>query len=221
MRSSRMIRIFTDRYPLIGPIVWMLSVQYFIIQLITALDWSTPFSVLRNTISDLGNTVCGVYDARYVCSPLHELMNASFILFGLTMAAGALLIYQEFRESVASFVGFTLLGLAGLGTILVGLFPENTVSRLHVLGASGPFLLGNIALVVLGLALSIGPKLRTYTLLSGSVALVALIFFLGHTYLGLGEGGMERIVAYPQTLWLIVFGVYMSRSRTSRKSRSR
>lgn len=188
----------------------MLSIQYYIIQGVAAAAWSIPYSLSANTISDLGNTACGLYAGRFVCSPLHTLMNASFLALGITMATGSLLIYQEFKKTRASLVGFTFMALAGIGTLLVGLFPENSMTSLHALGALLPFLIGNVGLIVLGLVLDIPKSLRYYTLLSGIVALIALGFFTTHHYLGIGIGGMERLVAYPQTMWLIVFGVYIS-----------
>ena len=39
---------------------------------------------------------------------------------------------------------------------------------------------------------------------------------IGVQALGLGFGGMERLVSYPQTLWLIVFGTYITRSHYAR-----
>ena len=217
MRPAKMIEIFTDKYPYIGPIIWILSIQYFMVQALVASAWTSRYSLLTNAISDLGNTTCGQYSGRYVCSPEHGLMNASFIMLGITMATGSLLIYQEFKESVASLVGFSLMAVAGFGTLVVGLFPENTVPALHTLGATMPFLLGNIGLVVLGLSLDLPKSLRIYTVISGVVSLIALIPFMAHQYLGLGFGGMERIVAYPQTIWLIVFGIYISHSHYERR----
>jgi hypothetical membrane protein len=213
MSEKTRIKIFTDRYPLIGPSVWILSIQYFVVQIIVALHYTPTYSVRFNTISDLGNTVCGIYSGRVVCSPLHNLMNASFIVVGLTMTLGSVLIYQEFKQNQRTFIGFSCMALAGLGTIIVGLFPENTVSQLHILGATLPFLIGNIGLVVLGLSLNIPRIFRYYTILSGGVALIALAFFYTNHYGSLGIGGTERVVAYPQTIWLIVFGIYLSKSR--------
>jgi len=48
-----------------------------------------------------------------------------------------LLIYHEFREKdttqrVAAFYGFLLMAIGGVGVILVGIFPENTISYMHV-----------------------------------------------------------------------------------------
>ncbi len=97
--------------------------------------------------------------------------------------------------------------------MLVGLFPENTVSSLHILGAALPFLLGNIGLILLGLVLPLPRFLRWLSIFFGSMALLALVFFMTNQYLGLGIGGMERIVAYPQTIWLIVIGFYLLRNR--------
>lgn len=216
-----MIKTFTDRYPYIGPTMWMLSLQYFLIQVVVARDWLIPFSLAQNTISDLGNIACGAYAGRFVCSPLHSLMNGSFITLGVFMATGSLLIYQEFKRDTATLVGFSFMAIAGIGTLLVGLFPENTVSALHILGAFLPFFVGNLGLVILGRVLDLPRWLRIYTMASGVISLVALALFVTHTYLGLGIGGMERLTAYPQTVWLIVFGVYISRNHLLKRSKRR
>lgn len=210
MKPSQIINTFTDRYPFVGSVIWILSIQYYLFQIVAARAWSVPYSLTHNTISDLGNTACGQYGQRFVCSPLHGLMNASFIMLGITMIIGSVLIYNEFQKSKTSLVGFSMMAVAGLGTLLVGLFPENTINILHIFGATLPFLVGNIGLVVLGFALDIPKSLRWYTLFSGFLSLVALGLLVSHTYLGIGIGGMERITAYPQTMWLIVFGVYIS-----------
>ena len=81
-----------------------------------------------------------------------------------------------------------------------------------------PFLLGNVALIVFSFSMGVPRLLRYFTFLSGAIALVALVFFLGQSYLGLGIGGVERIVAYPQTVWLIVFGLYIARNHLIKKS---
>lgn len=192
----------------LGSVCWILNIQYFIAQLFVALEWSKPYSILHNTISDLGNTTCGPYRGGFVCSPAHAWMNVSFIALGLTMSTGSILIYRTCQKTFAETAGFSCIGLAGLGTMLVGLFPENTISALHILGAALPFLLGNLALVLLGATLQMPRLLRYYTVVSGLVALLALLLFVTHTYLGLGIGGMERLTAYPQTIWMIIFGIY-------------
>lgn len=126
------------------------------------------------------------------------------------MLAGALLIRKQFGPGRLITVGFACLGLAGIGTILVGLYPENTVSSLHITGAALPFILGNLGMGLLGVTLRPIPQaLRIFTIVCGAVGLGALVFFLTHAYLGLGPGGMERLTGYPQDIWLIVFGGYL------------
>lgn len=210
----RSITRFTDKYPLLGPIVWILTVQYFVAQVIAAAAWvHPPYRWSYNFISDLGATLCGRYGTRTICSPDHALMNASFVLLGITMAVGSLLIHQEFRETKASRVGFSLMALGGIGTIIVGLFPENVLLPAHLFGAFLALCVGNIALIVL--ARTIWERSKTwyrYTLITGIVSLLAIILLVAHIYLHIGPGGMERMASYPQALWLILFGVYMSRN---------
>lgn len=212
-KVTNRLQTFQLHYPLVGPVLWISSLQFFIIMLVVAMAWPTPYSVFDNTISDLGNTACGIYNERFVCSPLHNWFNASLIVLGLTMLSGSSLIYQSFKQSLGSRLGFTFMGLGGIGTMMVGIFAENTISGLHVLGAALPFTLGNLAIVILGYSLNMPKMLRIFTLVTGIVSLAALGFFVTRIYMGLGIGGMERLVAHPQTIWLIVFGLYVSRNR--------
>jgi hypothetical membrane protein len=114
--------------------------------------------------------------------------------------------YRRFRQSR---IAFSLMGLAGVGVMLVGLFPEDTIYGAHIAGADLAFLLGNIALVIFGLTLRAPRWFRWFSVAFGVVALVALVLFLTHHRFFLGLGGMERVVAYPQTIWLIAFGLFM------------
>jgi len=41
------------------------------------------------------------------------------------------------------------------------------------------------------------------------VTLLALVLYASSTYLGLGEGGMERMIAYPALIWIAGFGAYL------------
>lgn len=218
MRLVERIQTFHDKYPLVGPVLWLLSIQYYVVQAVVALTWSQPYSLLHNTISDLGNTACGLYGALYVCSPRHTLMNVSFVVLGITMLEGSTLIYHEFKKGRLSALGFTGMGLAGFGTILVGLFPENTIHVLHLIGAILPFFIGNLSIGLLGFALDTPKLLRAYSLVTSFVTLAAFVLFISHAYLGLGIGGMERLTSYPQTIWLMIFGAYISRNHYRRRA---
>lgn len=195
-----------------GSILWILNIQYFIVQIVVAASYIGYFSLAHNTISDLGNTVCGVFGDRYVCSPLHTLMNVSFFSLGATQSLGAMLLYKSMDKNPRSLVGLGGMVAAGLGTMVVGLYPENTIGFIHGAGAALPFVLGNIAMLLLATQLRLPTWLKYYSYFSGLAGLTALVLFTTQTYLGIGLGGMERVVAYPQTIWMILVGIYCLRS---------
>jgi hypothetical membrane protein len=220
VKSRRWAQQHSAHYPKLGPVLYVTSIQYFAIQLIVALQWSPPYSLSRNTISDLGSTACGTWNGRYVCSPLHSLMNASFVVLGITMILGSVLISRNFASGRAAAAGFAAMAISGVGVIMVGFFPENSESTLHELGAAIPFVLGNASLIILALSFKMPAVLRAYFFLSGVMALLGLAAFASSHYLGLGEGGMERVVAYPQTVCLVVIGCYLA-ARSSARARPR
>lgn len=196
---------------LLGPLAFVSGIQYFVIQVVVGLRFSPRYSLANNTISDLGNTSCSRFSDRLVCSPLHVLMNGSFIVLGLTMMAGSYRLLGQYARSRGTTLGFGLFALGGLGAVLVGCFPENTVPALHGLGAALPFFSGNAGLVILGRSIGASQPVRALTLLTGTIALLALgVYVTGH-YGPVGEGGLERVVAYPQTIWMIAMGFYGAR----------
>jgi hypothetical membrane protein len=210
----------------LGPVLYVAGLQYFAVQLLVALHWPRPrpYNISHDTISDLGNTACGTWNGRYVCSPLHDLMNGSFIVLGITMLLGSVLIFRRYGKGRTAMTGFIGIGLSGLGVVMVGVFPENSVPALHGLGSALPFTLGNAALIVIAISLAMPLLLRLCISLSGVAALLALVAFASSHYLGLGEGGIERVVAYPQTICLAVIGCYLivvsqsGRTRTAHRT---
>ena len=87
-----------ERAVRLGSIVWILAIQFFVAQIVVQSAWVTPFSLMQNFISDLGNTICGPYPAgssNYVCSPWHVWMNLSFVALGLIILFGGALIHMS------------------------------------------------------------------------------------------------------------------------------
>jgi hypothetical membrane protein len=196
-----------------GAIAWVLAVQFFITQVVVAPAWPRPFSLANDYISDLGNTVCQSYPVgvdRLVCSPWHLAMNTSFMVLGVTMMVGAFFTRRAFPDGWVATLAAVLFSLAGIGVFVVGVYPENTDNARHVLGAGLNFTAGNIAMIVFGLALAqrpaAYPSLRRFSLFSGALGLAATLLFTSGHYLGIGLGGMERVAAYPMTVWQIVAG---------------
>ncbi|MET8585573.1 DUF998 domain-containing protein [Streptomyces collinus] len=186
--------------------------QFFVAHVITELAWSRPYSWAGNNISDLGNAHCAMQsepEPRYICSPEHGLMNASFIALGTLLAVGVFFTGAVWRRGARALVARWLLACAGLGFVLAGLAPADVHENLHVLGALLIMAMGNLGLVLTGACLAddvLGPP-RWATCLLGITAIAAFGLFLSHRYLGLGMGGMERLAAFPLLIWALTAGV--------------
>jgi len=206
-----------------GAISWLISLQFFIIQFVVQLAWATPYSLLHNYISDLGNTACSDFSTNsplYICSPLHSLMNASFILLGITLPLGAFLTHHFFPPGRSRSIGLALVGSAGLGLILVGFAPENVNIGVHATGAALQFIAGNVGMIIIGALLyqRHHTQLGRFSVVWGLVGLIGLVVFMvcriSNSSLGLGVGGWERVVVYPLPVWAIVMGVIMLREKS-------
>jgi Protein of unknown function (DUF998) len=104
------------------------TTQYAIAQLVAASAWNPPYSWSNNYISDLGNTTCAMFavphaGATYVCSPLHPVMNSSFIIAGILTITGAALLNRLWPARQLTTIALVLWILAGLGKIVVGAVP--------------------------------------------------------------------------------------------------
>jgi hypothetical membrane protein len=216
------IQTFHDAVPAVGPLLFVFAVLYFGVQVYVAAAVTPKYSWLHNVISDLGNTAC----KATLCSPRHVSMNHEFWLLGALMAFGSLIIYHEFAQSprpeerLIARLGFAFLTVGGIGAVLVGAFPENTIVYMHVIGAALAIGVGTLGIFGLGVALPDLPSpLQWGMRLVPPVALVALLLFGFHLDLGIGAGLVERIAAYPETLWLIVFGIYIMSSHRKRLRR--
>ncbi len=200
-----------------GALAWILAAQFLVVQMVVAQQWPARFSLADDVISALGNTsACGrnASGSPTTCSPWHALMNASFMVIGVTMSAGAVLTRAAFTPGWRRGGAIVLFLLGGVGVILVGLFPENESELVHAVGAAANFLGANVALVLYGTAIGLvsGRRaLRVFSVALGLVGLVATVLFVEGRYLGIGVGGMERVAIYPITIWQIVVGLSLWR----------
>jgi hypothetical membrane protein len=201
-----------------GATLWLVATVQFVVAMAVVQTAFTPsYSLSGNAISDLGITVCGSWptgSSPVVCSPWHLTFDISIIVFGALIVLGAILVRTAFPSRRSASVGLGALALAGFGAIGVGLYPENVQLTVHVVSASIAFVLGNLSLIILGVAMFRDTRwdgYRGYTMLSGLVGLVAFVLFATGVYLGLGLGGMERLVAAPILLWSVVAAVHLLR----------
>jgi len=197
--------MFYPRKKLAGTL-FLISATQFIICLDIAEALYPGYSLSANYISDLG------------VGPSAIIFNSSVFLLGLLIIFAAYL-----QRNTPDFKTLNIiLFLMGIGTMGVGIFTEDFT-----------FVHGAIALVAFffaGLSAVASAKvlkrpLSIISLVLGVMTLAALVLYsigivtsgsINSTealdsifYLGLGAGGMERMIVYPALMWLAGFGGHL------------
>ena len=148
------------------------------------------YSTSNNYISDLG------------VGPSALIINSSMIILGVLVCSGAYFIQRAFNFKLLTI----LAALAGIGAIGFGLFTEDA-GILHGIFSSLVLFFGGLSAIA-SYKLQKAPA-SYFSVILGAMTLLALALFASQTYLGLGKGGMERIIVYPSLLWLVGFGGYL------------
>jgi len=176
------------------------SIQFTITLLIAEAIYP-GYSTSANYISDLG--VWG--------RPSAVLFNPSIVIFGSLNLVSSYLIKKQFKLGKIAY----LFALAAIGTLTVGLFPENTFlingfPAIHGIAALLAFVMGGAAAVA-AYKYTKSP-FKVISLVLGVGTLLAFVLFVTTAifgYLGIGVGGMERMITYPTLLWTISLGGYL------------
>jgi hypothetical membrane protein len=194
--------------------------QFLFFETIAAAAWQSPrYSHFYNFISDLGVTNGPiVYQGREVDSPLGWLMNLSFMLLGVIGAFGILTLSRSLPKT-AHRTWVRIGGIAfGVGGLLVGLFPENSVVLLHAVGAFLNIGFGDILLILVGARgaryYGMSPWLSKLVVALGTLGVVASIGLV--TIPALFNGAVERTSAYPYMFTFVILAIVaLNRARTA------
>ena len=107
-----------------------------------------------------------------------------------------------------------MVGLFGIGVLGVGIFPGN-YGNIHALFALLTFVAGGAAAIT-AFSLETGP-FRYFSIVLGAVALLSLLLYVvlgdADPMAALGDGGIERWVAYPVLFWVTGFGGHLMAHR--------
>jgi hypothetical membrane protein len=166
-----------------------IGTSWFVMGIIVAEALYPGYRVTK-MISDLG------------VGPTAPLFNPAVFGFGLLLIAAAYLL----RTAGTNRTFLILLALTGIGAAGVGIFPE-TIFVPHAIGAITVFVCGGLCAVT-GYRVFAGPW-SWLSLALGIFTLVSLVLFGAKIYLGLGAGGMERMVTYPLIIWALGTGAYL------------
>ena len=147
------------------------------------------YNMATNYISDLGVGSTAL------------LFNTSAVLFGVMVLLGV----AFGRRSIGSPLMLSL-ALTGAGAVGVGLFPEATGAP-HQICALIAFFFGAVSAII-SYRITRRP-LSYFSVVLGVIALAALVLYFSHYDLGIGRGGMERMIAYPSLVWALGFAGFM------------
>jgi hypothetical membrane protein len=173
-----------------GTLFFIAASQFIIGMMVAEARAISGYSISTNYISDLG------------VGPSAMIFNSSVFLLGLLILIGAYFLHRAFN---LKFLTLSLI-LTAIGAMGVGVFTEHYGS-IHPIVSLIAFLFGGLS------------SLASYRLLKRPFSVIAVILglmtlgalglYAAQVYLGLGAGGMERMIAYPNLMWGAGFGGYL------------
>jgi hypothetical membrane protein len=189
--------------PALAGVLFFIAATQFMLGLMIAEATYPGYSLSGNYISDLG------------VGPSSAIFNTSALLFGLLSLVGTYLLASAIDYRILMI----LLGLMSVGAIGVGLVTSE-FTTVHGAVSLTAFWFGGLSAVfssrVSRMPLSaIGVALGLMTLAALALFAAGLVTTNSLTsdappptsplFLGIGPGGMERMIVYPALLWLILF----------------
>lgn len=171
-----------------GTLALLVRPAYVATEVLVVAATTGGYGFARDTVSRLGEVGCS---AAY-CSPRHELMNGSFVVFGVLLAAGAALLHRRLGPLVTA-----LLVVSGLSSVATGLAPQDQGATLHLLAAAPLFVAQPLALLLLGARVrQAQPRTARALTTTGVVTAAAAVAFIafGDTPV---TGALERLALWP------------------------
>lgn len=171
--------------------------------IITAETLYPDYSTSDNMISDLG---ASEPPNSVIEQPSSNIFSGSMMAAGLLVLASIYNVHKMFKNKL-----FTVpLCLFGVGVLGVGVF-NGSWGGIHAMFALTTFIAGAVAAIMSIKVLL--PPMRYFSVVLGLVSLSTLLlyFFLGDSspLAAMGEGGVERWVAYPILVWIMALGGYL------------
>lgn len=171
-----------------GALALLVRPSYVVVELAVAAATTGGYSLASDTVSRLGEVGC----SPAYCSPWHELMNGSFVVFGVLLALGATLLHRRLGPVVTA-----LLVVSGLSSVATGLAPQDQDATLHLVAAAPLFVAQPLALLLLGVgARWEQPRTARALTATGVVTAAAAVAFIafGDTPV---TGALERLALWP------------------------
>lgn len=197
---------------LLGPLVSWVA------EFIAAAAWQDPhYAPFYNWVSHLGLTgPSQVAFGQVGNSPLGAVMNAGWVIYGVSLIVGALTAFDLRRGGRPIAIAIFAI-IAGIGVSLVGLFQgsnanvANGLINFHQFGAQGVIVAGNIMAILVGAAgarIGLSRVRSRISLMLGIFGLVMFAVFMADVFTGWvwNIGMFERGAIYPIMVGHVLLG---------------
>ncbi|MFC8381872.1 DUF998 domain-containing protein [Nocardia sp. NPDC057272] len=183
---------------------------YLLAERVTATASKTAYSFRHDTISDLGVTTC----TPNACSPLHLVMNATFVALGSLTVVGAIGLLDYIPHGPRQWSIVVLAVVIGASTAATGVFPSDDGIVVHALAVMPAFVSRHIVLILLTIWLWRNWRMAAiWSGLCATAGLTGTVLLM----IGLQVGVTERLVFYPLPAWMAVTGtaIVLTTARTA------
>jgi hypothetical membrane protein len=170
--------------------LFFIAASQFVLALIIAEASYSGYNISSNYISDLG------------VGRSSMIFNSSVFLLGLLVMIGAYFLQRAFDFKALT----VLLVLTAIGAIGVGVFTKDS-GTIHPVVSLIAFLFSGLSAIASYKLLKL--PFSVIAVILGLMDLGALVLSSGEIYLGLGAGGMERMIVYPILMWGAGFGGHL------------
>lgn len=201
----------------LGAACWLAQPVYLVVELVAAAMSTAPYSLLHRTISDLGATTCTTigYPSQGVpvCSPANLAVNGSFVLFGLAMVAGAVLLRSRLPEGGLTSAAVVAWVVAGLSSVGSGLTPLDQLLELHALVSAPGIAVSGVAVLLTAVVLARSWSRSWWVaVVLGAVSTAAGVLMLVRLEVQWG-GLIERVALWPSFAVCAVVALAVLRRR--------
>jgi hypothetical membrane protein len=178
--------------------LFLIAVTQFVLGLIVSEALYSRYSISDNYISDLG------------VGSSSMIFNSSVFLMGLLLIIGAYFLQRAFNFELLT----VLLVLTAIGAMGVGIFTEDfgtihSIVSLITFVSSGLSAIFSVICSYVHKFNLVKMPFSAISVILGLMTLGALALFMAGMDLGLGAGGMERMIVYPILMWGVGFGGYL------------
>lgn len=167
------------------------AVQFFLLNTI-AESLYQGYNVRDQALSELG------------VGQVSLMWNTSLFLVGVAVIIGGYFAYRALRRRLT----LLLSSILGIGCIGAALIPLDSPIGIHGLFALLAFAGGGLFALTSYRVLA-SKEMEFFSIAVGLFSLAALFLHVFEINLGLGGGGMERMIVFPLIIWLSAFSGYM------------